>query len=420
MHSKTLAVRIQQKIRFDYKWIIVILSMLMVFFSAPGQSYFLSAFTDHFIQSFGLTRTQVSLYYSLATLAAGLTLGGVGKLVDKYGQRFMTLIIASLLAATCVFNGLFLKTGWMLIGSFFLLRLLGQGSMVLLPSTLVPNWFEKDRAIALSYVAIGAAIGSFAVPLLHAQLFELMNWQSIWLLWATLLIGLFLPIVYAFMHNKPEDIGLSSDESAVVNEEQKLEKNLEMSFNEAIKTRTFWLLTICTAIPAFINTGLFIHIISIMKWNGMDAKIAMVVMSIIGIGTFLATVPAGHVLERIKEKHVMAAVFLLQAGSIVLLMFTKNSYMAIGFAVLTGVITGFQNVIRRVVWPNYYGKKSLGSISGFTMTAVVIGSAISPLLMGFSYDHLGGYSFVLKMMVVIPLVGAAMASASPKPIRAKS
>ncbi len=294
-----------------------------------------------------------------------------------------------------------------------MLRLLGQGSMVLIPSTLIPNWFDKDRAIAMSYVAIGAALGSFLIPLIHVKLFQVMTWRGVWIVWSILLIGGFIPIVYGLLQNAPNSNSKSKLEKTK-EKEPELYENKGLLLKEAVKTRTFWFLTVCQSIPAFINTGLFIHITSIMKWNGLDQNTAMIVMSTIGMSTFLATLPAGRVLEKFKENHVMTIVFLVQALSILILMSTYHFYTAIIFGVVTGFITGFQNVTRRVIWPNYYGKRNLGSISGFTMTALVIGSAVSPLVVGALYDHGGTYRIVLIMMGFIPLVGAFLAYFSPR------
>ncbi len=48
------------------------------------------------------------------------------------------------------------------------------------------------------------------------------------------------------------------------------------------------------------------------------------------------------------------------------------------------------------------------------MTALVIGSAVSPLVVGALYDHGGTYRIVLIMMGFIPLVGAFLAYFSPR------
>ncbi|WP_207647918.1 hypothetical protein [Alkaliphilus peptidifermentans] len=52
----------------------------------------------------------------------------------------------------------------MLIVGFVFLRLFGQGSMTLIPSTLVPQWFINYRGKALSLMALGGVAGSALLP----------------------------------------------------------------------------------------------------------------------------------------------------------------------------------------------------------------------------------------------------------------
>ena len=66
--------RLARSDRFYYGWIILALSSLSYFFSAPGQTYFTSTFIDTYIQEFGWTRSTISTTYSLATMTSGLLL----------------------------------------------------------------------------------------------------------------------------------------------------------------------------------------------------------------------------------------------------------------------------------------------------------------------------------------------------------
>src|SRR5699024_1463081 len=113
---------------------IVFIAGLGVFFSGPGQTYSNSAFIDEYIRDFGWSRSQVSGLYSLATLLAGLIMIFVGRFIDRFGQRIMMVSIGTLFGLACFFNSI-VSSMWMLALGFFLVRLLGQGSMSLIPNT---------------------------------------------------------------------------------------------------------------------------------------------------------------------------------------------------------------------------------------------------------------------------------------------
>jgi MFS family permease len=148
---------------FFYGWIIVCVSALSMFFSGPGQTYSNSVFIDAYIHDLGLSRTAVSGLYSGATLGAGLLLFVVGKLIDRFGHRAMSVAIAVLFALVCFGNSFVLGPVTLFIG-FFLIRLLGQGSMSLVPSTLVPQWFVRRRGRAVSIMALGGLLGAASFP----------------------------------------------------------------------------------------------------------------------------------------------------------------------------------------------------------------------------------------------------------------
>jgi len=152
---------------FFYGWLIVALAALGVFFSGPGQTFSISVFVDEYVRDLGLSRSLVSSLYSSATLVAGFLLFGVGRLVDVFGQRAMMVCAGLALAAAAVFNSL-ITMPWTLFVGFFVLRLFGQGSMSLIPITLVPQWFVTKRGRAFSLMSLGGIVGAAAIPPLNA------------------------------------------------------------------------------------------------------------------------------------------------------------------------------------------------------------------------------------------------------------
>lgn len=76
---------------------------------------------------------------------------------------------------------------------------------------------------------------------------------------------------------------------------------------------------------------------------------------------------------------------------------------------------GFDTVSTGVLWPNYFGRKYLGSIRGFTMMAMVIGSSLGPLPFGFVFDLFNGYNEIILIMLIFPLLGSVASFLSPAP-----
>lgn len=393
----------------NYPWVIVALSVLTVFFSGPGQTYFISGFTESFIESFNLSRTTVSMYYSGATLCAGLLLMLVGRQIDRWGHRRMTLIIGSLLSVICFAMGA-LPSAMLLIIGFFCLRLLGQGSMVLLPSTLVPNWFTHKRALALSLVTLGGVAGSVVIPPINTYLLSVMPWRSIWFIWGGLLLIVFIPLIYLFLYDKPARV--DHKDRVTIKESNDSDG---WTLKEAVLSGGFWRVAFSQSMPALVGTGLYFHLVSIMASKELGPEVAAMTLSVIGLCSFPATFIAGMVLEKVKVHQVYFVSFIMQCIALYLLATTKTMSMIILYAIITGAVTGFQNVCRRVIWPEYYGRKHLSTISGLTMTLLVIGSAIGPMIIGAGYERVGNYEQVTYLMIGLTAVAALFSILSPKP-----
>lgn len=406
---------------FYYGWMIVFIGAMGVFFSGPGQTYSVSVFIDSYINDFGWSRSQVSGIYSGATLAAGLCILFIGKYIDRFGQRKMSVIVGIGLGLACFWNSFVANMAMLFIG-FFFIRLLGQGSMTLLPNTLIPQWFIEKRGKALSLMAIGGFTSSAAFPPLNAWLVAEWGWSFSWKLWGVLLLFLFVPLAYFFIRNKPEDVGLLPDGEVVhpsgkdTNDKpKKLEVN--WTLQEAKKTRAYWLLLVVVGIPSMVNTGLTFHLISIFKENGLSNGTAALVLSLMAIVGFPISIVAGVILDRVKVNVILAGIFVGEIIFLGLLHFTNSIAMALFFGVLWGFSNGFERIALNYVWPSYFGRMSLGSIKGSAMTITVLGSALGPLPFGFSYDLFGGYKEILILTLIFPIIGIFCSLLAKKPVK---
>ncbi|MDL4840146.1 MFS transporter [Aquibacillus rhizosphaerae] len=230
---------------FYYGWIIVFVSCLSVFFSGPGQTFSISIFIDYYIADFEYSRSFVSGIYSTATLCAGFSLFFIGRLVDRFGQRVMMTIVGVMLAIACIWNAFITGAVMMFIG-IFLLRLFGQGSMTLLPNTLVPKWFMSKRGRALSVMTVGGFAGSALFPPLNTWIIGVVGWRSAWLILGLALILLFVPLAILLVRNQPQDIGETPDGSGLRRETNTSFKR--WNIKDVTRTKTFWIVLVIISI----------------------------------------------------------------------------------------------------------------------------------------------------------------------------
>lgn len=407
---------------FYYGWVIVLIGAIGVFFSGPGQTYSVSVFIDHYIADFGWSRSQVSGIYSAATLVSGFSMFFVGRFIDLQGQRKMAVIVGIGLALACFWNSIVANSVMLFIG-FYFLRLFGQGSMTLIPNTLIPQWFIEKRGKALSLMSIGVFASSAVFPPINTWLVSQWGWSFSWKVWGILLLIVFVPMAFLFIRNKPEDVGLLPDGDNVYQSTTQVKgditkaKETNWTFQEAKKTRAFWLLLVCVSIPALVNTGLTFHLISIFKENGLSAGNAALVLSLMALIGFPISLVAGIILDRFKVNYILVAIFCSEIFFMILLMFTKSFFTAILFGILWGMSVGFERITLNYVWPNYFGRLSLGSIKGSATTVIVLGSALGPLPFGLAFDLFHGYQEILLFTIIFPTIGIICSLLAKKPVK---
>lgn len=135
-------------------------------------------------------------------------------------------------------------------------------------------------------------------------------------------------------------------------------------------------------------------------------------MAIIGIPMPLAS---GLITEKVKTNYLLTAIFVIELILLLMLLVTGSVMMAIAFGTLWGVANGLERIGLNVIWPEYFGRKYIGSINGVGMTMGVLGSALGPLPFGLGFDLFQSYTPVLIFTLVFPVIGLVCSLIAKKP-----
>ena len=404
------------KTGFFYGWVIVLIAGFTLFFSGPGQTYSVSVFIDSYIDTYGWSRSAVSSMYSLGTLSAGMLMGFVGRAYDRYGHRKVTVTVAVLMGFALIWMSMVNSIPMLFVG-FFLIRLLGQGSMSLSGSTLVPQWFVRRRGLAMSLMSMGGALSLATLPPFNNWMIQRFGWQMGWRTWSVLMWVVFAPLAYLLIRDRPEAVGLHPDNVEVGKTVDGVEAVEEEAWTlmEALRTRCFWILIYIQMVPSAIITGLIFHQMSILTMRGLTTDSAALISSLMSVVRLPMILVAGRIVDNVKTKWLLATSMTLLTLSMVSLYLADSRSLIMVYGVLVGLQMGLQSIVTGVVWPEYYGRRNLSTIKGVTMMGGVIGSALGPLPFGFAYDLFGGYNEALLVSMVFPLAGVLLGMFASKP-----
>lgn len=411
------------KVPFFYGWIILFAATIGILASAPGQTMGVSTFTDYLLKNIHINRNQLSMAYMIGTIGSSLILTYAGKMYDKYGARWVGMVISVVLAIVLVFlsqsdriikrfvqdvNAPF-YAGFaiaVLIILFFALRFSGQGVLTMVSRNMLMKWFVAKRGLVNGISSVFVAIGFSLAPLTFDMMIQGTSWRIAWLLMA-LAIGLFFTIfVFLFFRDNPEDLDLVPDGKEHANKEGHIiiKPFKQFTLAEAKKTNAFWLFSIPLGIYALYITGFTFHLVSIFEHVNLTREKALAVFIPSSVISVIISLVGGYISDKIRLKYFLYIILAAQIFALFCLSYLNAGIYYYGFIAGNGIVSGFYNVLMAVVWPRFYGRENLGRITGFIMAIIVFSSALGPILFSLSASKFGSYRFAILGLVILLLI----------------
>src|SRR5580693_959076 len=208
---KAQGVTIQHRQTFFHGWWVVAASAVGVFWGPPVTVYSFSVFLKPLMQEFHAGRAAVSLAYTLHLIAGAVCAPLVGWLVDRYGSRRVILSATAMFASVLLLNKVLSANIRQFYIFFVTLGLLINGVGPIPYGNLVTHWFDRRRGLALGLMMIGIGSGAMVMPSLAQQLIVRFGWRTAYAVLGGSVLLIALPVLAAFLREKPQDLGLSPD-----------------------------------------------------------------------------------------------------------------------------------------------------------------------------------------------------------------
>lgn len=414
MRSGGLPARLSKRFPFFYGWVIVGVGVVGLLSGGPGQSSVMAVFMTSMLPDLGLSRSAISGAFTLGTLIAAVGMGPVGRLTDQFGGRVIMATGALLLGATCLFMASVDNLVKLVIG-YGLLRLMVQGPITLTGTTLVAQWFVRQRGKAQGVVTMGLTSAFAIFPPLAQFLIDWLSWRPAWVAIGLLVWLMTLPPILLLVRSRPEELGLQPDgdhssESAEQSGERLSARPAESAWTagQAVRTVTFWLLSSAIAVTWLAGSGLNFHQVAILVEHGLSEQFAALMYTVAAVVSVPATIATGYLVDRLPARRLLVALLIIQTLSAWSIIWSLTPLAAVLYAALNGILIGSTSVINAVVFQAYYGRRHLGSIRGITMVVNVGASAFGPFPLGLARDLLGAYDPGLWLVGALPLVVALM------------
>ena len=414
-----------QRPRRYYGWVIVWITVLSAIASAVIINPTIGVFVKPMAEDFGWNRSIIAGAVAIGTMSGGIVAMGVGPIIDRFGARWV-LFIGFLIMGSLFIAWSGVTTLWQFYAVIITTRMLLQGFINLTNQTVLAKWFVRLRGRALAYGNLGQRFGQGAVPLLTQMIINAAGWR-----WAASSLGILawsltLVPVLLWMKRQPEDMGLRPDGDAPDRQEdveaptrRGAARGPEVHFTlqEALRTRTLYILLAVLCLTSFVNTGINFNLIPYMSDQGLSENQAVALLMLWSLVGIPAALSAGLLMERISTQAVLAGFQLGMIAGTLLLISLNTVWMGVIFALVHGIAFAGSLLAQQVILADYYGSRHLGALRGAVLPWQMASNAVGPLAATLVFDTQGSYVVILWLYVVIQSLVFLALLAARKPRR---
>ncbi len=394
-----------------YGWWVVGAAGIGSFMSyGPIIAFTFGVFIKPLSEEFGWSRTDISLGFSFSLFMLSGMAPIVGRLVDRFGAR--KVIIPSVLVFGSGVASLALLSAslWHFYAMYILLGLVSVGAATLPYLTVVSQWFDKQRGLALGLAMVGMGLGTFVMPALAQGLIDSVGWRSAYVVLGLMVMGVTIPVVAPFLKETPALMGLQPDgaEPIPTITRHPHRETQGMSSQEAWHGVTFWFIFTAFFFMSVSVHGCLIHLVPMLTDLGLSAQNAALATSFLGGALLIGRVGAGYLLDRFTASSVAVGFLAGAALGVFLLWSEAIGGLAFAAAILIGFGVGAETDLMPYVVSRYFGLRAFGEILGWVLMAWGIGGVTGPFLMGVGFDATGSYSVVLAAFMGANVIAAGL------------
>jgi len=401
-----------------YGWWIVGACFLIALYTGGVIFYGFTAIIEPLANEFGWSYAQISLAASLRGLEMGLLAPLVGLLVDRWGPR---RLLTGGVIITCL--GLTVLSRTSSLAAFytaFAIVAVGMsacGSTVLM--TAVANWFRRKMGLAMGIMICGYGFSGLLVPVI-ANLIDTHGWRmAIAILTAGMLV-LCLPLAFVVRH-KPERYGYHPDgekENSGIPRGSTIQAEtaeLHIGTRQALKSRTFWHITLALLCQAVVVSSVITHVMPYLGSIGITRARSGLIAMVIPLVSIIGRLGLGWLGDRLDKRRVMAGAMAMIGGGILCFAFagSRSLWLLVPFLILFGIGYGGNNTLRASSIREFFGRSNFGAIHGFMIGTMAIGGITGPPLAGWVFDRWASYQPIWFIYAALALVAITVVLTTP-------
>ena len=421
--------------RVFYGWGIVAIGLFVDAFKHGTFNRGFSLYVLPIRNELGIGVAAIALADMLGRLEGGIMGPVVGYCTDRFGPGVML-----------AFGGIMSGVGFILLSLtnnlfFFTLVFVGFLSVGFRSgynNASIPaanQWFRRKRGLAMSIISAGSGLGGVVVvPVIGLLVFSV-GWRTAALVSGIAIIVAVVPLSF-LMKKSPEGMGLypdgiepepptdaSAGEAAVQVPSSLEAVEQDYTAKEAMKTPTFWMLTMASGFRNTVHSGIMFLMAPVMVWFLMGSgrteeeglPIAALFIGVLSGSTLVFNLIIGYMGDRVSKTK-LSAICMIGGTFSMLVLLNQSGHL--WQLLLFVVLLAFAESVNPLTWAimgEFFGRKSFATLRGWQHVPNQFMSMSTPVWMGWIFDNTESYFWSLIPLAAIYGIAGIFFYTMPRP-----
>jgi len=418
----SIAMRIAYRAPFYYGWVIAGVVGLIALAGVAASPAILGLFFKDMENEFGWSRSLISGSIFAGTLliipAAPLS----GRLVDLYGPRPI-VVVGGTVVALCLFGLSYTDSVFSFYALLSVAFGVNAGITRVAINAVVAQWFVRYRGRAMAVMSMFLGLGFVTMPILAALVIDEWGWRAGWRALALAAFAASVPASQLLLRRQPADVGQAVDgrstapSVATAGTRDHDDDEVQWTSKEAVRTAAFWVVLGSLSTIALAILGLAVHVIPHLVDQGIALKFAALTFSFAGVTMIPSSLMWGWFLDRFAARTAFLAASVLVILFTLLTMMARSEWMVVPLGVTMGLGFGGFGMVQRIIYANYFGRQSAGTILGLAVPFIAIAQGVGTLVAGAAYDLFDGYTQIFLLFTGLVVLSMGLMYIVRKPMK---